>query len=102
MSTATSTPTVGFASSAGACILTRHIPIANARCPPTAVPIRLTEVNFVGEMPTMLLTYDLENIQVGPQSVEDFAIPHGYSHSDCERNVGGFPYIHAFHYYLRF
>lgn len=50
----------------------------------------------------MLLTYDLENIQVGPQSVEDFAIPEGYSHNDCERNVGGFPYIHAFHYYLRF
>lgn len=70
--------------------------------PPCVVPIRLTEENFVGELPTMLLTYDLDNLHVGPQSVADFEIPQGYSHKDCARNVGGFPYIHAFHYYLRF
>ena len=30
-------------------------------------PIRLTEENFVGESPTMVLTYDFDNVQVGPQ-----------------------------------
>ncbi|TYZ61033.1 hypothetical protein PybrP1_012122 [[Pythium] brassicae (nom. inval.)] len=66
------------------------------------VPIRLTEENVVDGVPTMLLTYDLENVALGPQRAADFAIPDGYAHRDCERNVGGFPYIHAFHYYLRF
>lgn len=32
----------------------------------------------------------------------NFDIPGGYEHKDCMRNVGGFPYIHVFHYYLRF
>lgn len=50
----------------------------------------------------MLLTYDLENVTLGPQRTADFAIPDGYTHRDCERSVSGFPYIHAFHYYLRF
>lgn len=66
------------------------------------VPIRLTEENMVDDVPTMLLTYDLEHVRIGPQPTADFAIPDGYAHADCARNVGGFPYIHAFHYYLRF
>ncbi|OWZ12378.1 hypothetical protein PHMEG_00014472 [Phytophthora megakarya] len=68
----------------------------------TNVPIRLTEETVVDEQPTMLLTYDLLNVRVGPQNISSFVIPDGYERSDCERNVGGFPYIHAFHYYLKF
>ncbi|RLN95196.1 hypothetical protein BBJ28_00005103 [Nothophytophthora sp. Chile5] len=67
-----------------------------------AVPIRLTEENVVDGQPTMLLTYDLLDVQLGPQNVSSFDIPDGYEHSDCLRSAGGFPYIHAFHYYLRF
>lgn len=36
------------------------------------------------------------------QNMTNFDIPGGYEHKECMRNVGGFPYIHAFHYYLRF
>lgn len=36
------------------------------------------------------------------QNITNFNIPDGYAHKECMRNVGGFPYIHAFHYYLRF
>ncbi|KAG7400391.1 hypothetical protein PHYBOEH_005979 [Phytophthora boehmeriae] len=68
----------------------------------TSVPIRLTEENIVNGQPTMLLTFDLHDVQVGSQNVSSFSIPDGYERSDCFRNVGGFPYIHAFHYYLRF
>jgi hypothetical protein len=31
------------------------------------VPIRLTEENIVNDVPTLLLTYDLHNIKLGPQ-----------------------------------
>ncbi|EEY53154.1 uncharacterized protein PITG_06781 [Phytophthora infestans T30-4] len=68
----------------------------------TNVPIRLTEENVINGQPTMLQTFDLQNVHVGPQNASSFAIPDGYERSDCVRNVGGFPYIHAFHYYLRF
>ncbi|ETL93517.1 hypothetical protein L917_08302 [Phytophthora nicotianae] len=68
----------------------------------TNVPIRLTEENVIDGQPTMLQTFDFHNVHIGPQNVSSFAIPDGYERSDCARNVGGFPYIHAFHYYLRF
>ncbi|KAE9016708.1 hypothetical protein PF002_g9357 [Phytophthora fragariae] len=66
------------------------------------VPIRLTEESVIDGQPMMLLTFDLLNVHVGPQNVSSFTIPDGYERSGCVRNVGGFPYIHAFHYYLRF
>jgi len=50
----------------------------------------------------LLLTYDLLNVQLGPQIVSQFDIPDGFAHDDCTRSMTGFPYIHAFHYYLRF
>lgn len=50
----------------------------------------------------LLLTYDLLNVQLGPQNVSHFGVPDGFAHDDCARSVTGFPYIHAFHYYLRF
>ncbi|KAG9406549.1 hypothetical protein AC1031_002868 [Aphanomyces cochlioides] len=66
------------------------------------VPIRLIqesrdeEGNWVKQ-----ITYDFLNMKVQPQDLNSFDIP-GYSHETCTRNVMGFPYIHAFDYYLRF
>ncbi|GLE05488.1 hypothetical protein PINS_up014511 [Pythium insidiosum] len=68
----------------------------------TKLPIRLTEETVVAGTPTLTLTYDWNNLRIGAQNVSSFEIPGGYTHQDCRRNVGGFPYIHAFHYYLRF
>ncbi|KAK1934674.1 hypothetical protein P3T76_011283 [Phytophthora citrophthora] len=68
----------------------------------SSVPIRLTEENVIDGQAMMLLTFDLVNVHVGPQNVSSFVIPDGYERSECIRNVGGFPYIHAFHHYLRF
>ncbi|TMW65948.1 hypothetical protein Poli38472_003713 [Pythium oligandrum] len=66
------------------------------------VPLRLTEEVMVANEPTLMLTYDLRNVRLGPQNITNFQVPGGYTHKECTRNVDGFPYIHAFHYYLRF
>ncbi|KAL7684996.1 hypothetical protein Plhal304r1_c033g0105671 [Plasmopara halstedii] len=66
------------------------------------VPNRLTEEIIMDKQATMLLTFDLYNVHVGPQRLSDFAIPDGYTWNDCVHKHEGFPYIHAFHYYLKF
>lgn len=39
---------------------------------------------------------------VSLQDEDDFALPEGYSHQQCTRHVGGFPYLHVFHYFVKF
>jgi hypothetical protein len=31
-----------------------------------------------------------------------FELPAPWEHAACERQVGGFPYLHVFHYFVRF
>jgi hypothetical protein len=38
---------------------------------------------------------------VALQDANDFALPTGFTHEECEYHVGGYHYIHAFHHYLR-
>lgn len=64
-------------------------------------PIRLEEVSLWGGSQTPLLTYTFSNFVVGPQDDSNFVLPSEKSIS-CARNVAGFPYLHAFHHYLRF
>lgn len=52
-----------------------------------------------------LLTYIYDHVNIGPTAVEEeelFEIPLPYSHETCENQVGGFPYIHIFHHFVRF
>jgi len=49
-----------------------------------------------------VMTYEFEDVQLGPQDAADFALPEPYTHKTCERQIGGFPYIHAFLHFIRF
>lgn len=49
-----------------------------------------------------MLTYDYTDVVLGKQDEDDFALPEGYSHQQCTRHVGGFPYLHVFHYFVKF
>jgi hypothetical protein len=84
----------------------------------TSAPVRLvqygtesstaSEVDAEGEYSTNenlwipLLTYDYTDVQLGQPDDSWFTIPDPYDHSQCTRHVGGFPYLHIFHYFVRF
>ena len=66
------------------------------------VPIRLTDESFEDGNATPLMTYDFKNIVLGEQRANTFELPKPYTHKKCTRHIGGWPYLHVFHYYLRF
>eukprot|EP00941_MAST-03F_sp_MAST-3F-sp1_P001590 g1590.t1 len=73
----------------------------------TGAPVRVTEEWLIrgedGELQSEpLMTYELKYSKIGPPPDEVFELPSPYTHKSCTRQPGGFPYIHAFHYYLRF
>ena len=69
------------------------------------MPVRLTEeweTEEGGGNSQPLMTYDLKDVVLGPPDDQLFELPQPYTHKQCQRQAGGFPYIHAFHWYLRF
>ncbi|CAN0295808.1 unnamed protein product [Pylaiella littoralis] len=69
----------------------------------TQAPRRLTEETLsAGAAAVPLMTYDFLDFKVGPQAPELFVLPEQYvSREACDLHVGGFPYLHLFHHYLR-
>lgn len=65
-------------------------------------PVRLIEENILNGISTPLLTYEYSDIVIGPPSSEWFELPSQFDRSSCVRHVGGFPYLHIFHYFVRF
>ena len=76
-------------------------------------PARLLDEQVLDGESVPLMTYDLKDLAVGPpepalSSPRDdpskglFGIPAPYDWRSCGRNIGGFPYLHIFHHYLRF
>jgi hypothetical protein len=51
---------------------------------------------------TPLLTYDYTDVVLGAPDESLFELPEPYTHKSCVRHVGGFPYLHVFHYFVRF
>lgn len=57
---------------------------------------------------TPLMTYDWTALRVGDAASttlgapETFSVPPPYGWRECNRNIGGFPYLHVFHHYVRF
>jgi hypothetical protein len=49
-----------------------------------------------------VMTYTWEGISIGPPPESAFAIAEPWgAHEECERHVGGWPYLHLFHTFLR-
>lgn len=51
---------------------------------------------------TPLLTYDYSDVTLEAPDSSFFELPEPYTHKGCTRHVGGFPYLHVFHYFVRF
>ena len=65
-------------------------------------PVRLVHESVENGVCTTLMTYDYSAVVLGPSSAETFKIPDPHTHINCTRHNGGFPYIHIFHYFVRF
>ncbi|CAN0092844.1 unnamed protein product [Laminaria digitata] len=67
------------------------------------VPRRLIEETVMEDAAAVpLVTYEFRDFKVGPQTPELFVLPERYtSVEECDLHVGGFPYLHLFHHYLR-
>jgi hypothetical protein len=68
----------------------------------TGAPVRLTVASVESGTENDLLTYDYSNVVIGKPDSNLFELPESYDHSSCTRQVGGFPYLHVFHYFVRF
>lgn len=76
----------------------------------TGIPYKLTvstiTTNDFGEITSSvdLITYLYSNVILGPPHPSVFELPEPFASSPttlCERQVGGFPYYHIFHYFVR-
>lgn len=65
-------------------------------------PLRLTQGSLHDGVFTPLLTYDYSDVVLGEPDEDLFDIPSPYSHESCDFHTGGFPYLHIFHYFVRF
>lgn len=66
------------------------------------LPRRLTDEAVMDGESVPLMTYDWHDLKVQEPSSSIFDLPEPYTHKSCTRQIGGFPYLHAFHWYLRF
>jgi hypothetical protein len=83
-----------------------HIYLSAVSGEPVKLTVSSVEQNSDGsESSTDLLTYLYSEVVLGPPSSAVFQLPQPYAESpraSCERQVGGFPYLHVFHYFVRF
>jgi hypothetical protein len=61
-----------------------------------------------GGVSVPLMTYDFTQLRVNAAAAQvldapsTFDVPPPYGWRSCARNIGGFPYLHVFHHYVRF
>lgn len=69
----------------------------------TRLPLRVTDEQVFDGESVPLMTYEFKALKVGPlRDSRAFDLPEPYHFRACQRNIGGFPYLHIFHHYLRF
>lgn len=68
----------------------------------SGAPVQLTHENTDNGVSTPLLTYDYSDVILGPIDKSWFELPEGVNHADCMRINAGFPYLHIFHYFVKF
>lgn len=67
-----------------------------------SIPVKLIQESTVDGVSTPLLTYDYSDVELGAPDDSWFALPPPLTHKSCVRHTGGFPYLHIFHYFVRF
>ena len=65
-------------------------------------PVKLIQESIENGVSTHLLTFEYSNTEIGSLDEEIFELPPEYTHNSCDRHIGGFPYLHVFHYFVRF
>jgi hypothetical protein len=65
-------------------------------------PVMLVQEQIEGDQSIPLLTYLYSDVLIGPPDESWFELESPWSHKACDRHVGGFPYLHVFHYFVRF
>jgi hypothetical protein len=66
-------------------------------------PIRLRQESVAQNgTATQLLTYEYSDVYIGPVDDSWFELPSPFEHTTCTRHIGGFPYLHIFHYFVKF
>jgi hypothetical protein len=70
----------------------------------SGIPVKLTQstIDPVTHEEEEVLTYRYLNVVLGAPDKSLFELPESHTHDTCERTVGGFPYLHVFHYFVRF
>lgn len=68
----------------------------------SGAPILLEQGSLIDGVYSPLLSYKYDNVALGAPKKSTFDILSPYTHQTCERMVGGFPYLHVFHYFVRF
>lgn len=64
-------------------------------------PVKLIHESVENGISIPLLTYQFSDVYVGELDQSWFELPDKFPHKECVRHVGGFPYIHIFHYFVR-
>eukprot|EP00940_MAST-03C_sp_MAST-3C-sp2_P000833 g833.t1 len=72
-------------------------------------PVRITEEWIEEEdastPATPLMTYEFREFDVGPHDAREYSLPAPFAAAPkrkCERQIGGYPYVNIFHWYVRF
>jgi hypothetical protein len=65
-------------------------------------PVRLIQENVQSDGTSIqLLTYEYSDVEIGEPDVSWFELPPEFQVEECLFHVGGFPYIHIFHYFVK-
>jgi len=51
---------------------------------------------------TPVLTYVYSNVRLAAPSANHFELPSPYTYTNCDNQIGGFPYVHIAHYFVKF
>eukprot|EP01035_Chromulina_nebulosa_P019514 gene19514-25410_t len=65
-------------------------------------PVRLIQESIEDNVSVPMLTYDYSDVILGTPDLSWFDIPQPYEHKTCINHSGGFPYLHIFHYFVKF
>jgi hypothetical protein len=68
----------------------------------SGAPVQLEHWANVDDTLSKMLTYRYTNVKLGEPAEEKFELSEPFSHGDCENQIGGWPYQHVFHYFVRF